>query len=220
VYHHITSDNRQLIVDQFQKIENREMPDIRNIGSQNYEIWDEDIVLILVEPASLSSRASSMQGAFDSAIYYDDPTPRRRPSQASSSHTRAKTPPDFYSPHENLFGSPASQPSPGLPSTSRTSSLRSSESGRNLPSPTEPTLTKGRSPSTSTTSTGSSGRRESFTSTCPTPTFPVQSAGESTVKRRPVPASPPSYPATALQPPDDDPESYEGLDERTILGAT
>ena len=196
------------------------MPDIRNISSQNYEIWDEDIVPILVEPASpLSSRTSSRQDALDRAIYYD-PTPRRRPSQESSSHTHAAAPPDFYSPHENSSGSPASQPSPSLASSSRTSSLRSSESGRDLPSPTEPTPTKGRSPSTSTTSTGSPGRRESFTSTCPTPTFPVQASGESIVKRRPVPPPPTPYPATAPQPPDDDPESYEGLDERTILDAT
>jgi len=199
------------------------MPNIRNIGPQDYEIWDEDIVPVLVEPASrLSSRASSRQGLFGCPIYYDDPTPRK-PSQASSCHTRATTPPDFYSSHENFSGSPASQHSPSLPSSSsRASSLRSSESGQNLASPTEPEprRIKGRSPSTSTTSTGSSGRRESSTPTCPTSTTPAQASGESIATRRPVPASPTSYPATALQPPDDDPESYEGLDERTILNAT
>ena len=197
------------------------MPDIRNIDPQNYEIWHKDIVLILVEPASpLPSRASSRQGTFGGAVYYDDPTPLRKPSQASSSHTRATTPPDFHPPHESFSGSPASRPSPSLPSSSRTSSLRSSENGQDLPNPTEPTRTNGRSSSISTTSTGSSGRRESFTSTHPTLTFPAQTSAKPAVKRRPVPASPPSYPTTPLQPPDDDPESYEGLDERTILNTT
>lgn len=184
------------------------MPDTRNIGPPDYEIWHKDIVLILVEPASpLPSRASSRLSIFGN-VYYDDPT-------------RATTPPDFGSADENFSRSPASQPSPSLQSSSRTSSLRSSENGQNLPNPTEPARTNGRSLSVSTTSTGSSGRRESFTSTYPTPTSPMQASEKPAVKRRPAPSSSPtSYPTTALQPPDDHPDSCEGVGERTILKAT
>ena len=175
MYHHITSDNRQLIVEQLRKIKNREIPDIRNISSLDYEIWHKDIVLILMEPASPPpSRASSSQSTFG-GVYYDDLRPPRRPSQASSSHTRTTTPPDSDPSYENSSGSPASRPSPSLSSSSRTSSLRSSENGQNLPNPAEPTRTNDRSPSIST---------------------------------------------TAPQPPDDDPESYEGLGERIILDTT
>ncbi|PUU76020.1 hypothetical protein B9Z19DRAFT_290113 [Tuber borchii] len=140
-----------LIVDQFRKIGGRKMPDIRNIGSLDYEIWHKDIVPILMEPAlPLHSRASSRQSAFG-GVYYDDLTSPRRPSQASS-HTRTTTPPDSDPSHEDSSGSPASRPSPSLPSSSRTSSLRSSENGQKLSNPAGLTRTNDRSPSISTTS--------------------------------------------------------------------